>query len=152
MRGGSSRGEGARCGREEEEVRTLPVLVVLSVTLSSWSERRGRMLGISPPVACLFPTTPKKVRSLANHITGYRRNKTYQLHRALAKYLFAISLSKILPHPSPVAPGPSVCVTFVALPPLKTVPIRVLTSPVAHQKARSASQSRLENNNTYQLC
>jgi hypothetical protein len=133
----------------EEEVRTLLVLAVLSVTLSSWSERRGRMLEISAPVTCLLHTRASKLHLLANHVTGYRRNKTYQLHRALAKNLFTISLTKNLPQS---LTNHTRTLNLHNVRGLETVPIKVLTSPIAHQKSRSASRSRLEEHEMYQLC
>lgn len=69
-------------------------------------------MGIEPPV-----------EYLSSHIShsmhkDTRKRSQYQLQNALAKYLFANSLCKVWPQPSP-------CVAF---PPFTTVPLSVLMS------------------------
>ena len=75
---------------------TCPLFPILPVTFNSALEILGTIPGIEPPVA-------------------------RQLQNALAKYLFASSLCKVMAHPSP----------FVAFPPLNTVPFKVLISAFA---------------------
>lgn len=73
-----------------EEGRTFPVLLMLLLRLSAWSEYRGSKFGIDPPVA-------------------------YQLQNALVKYRFASSLASTSRQPSPsVAFPPFTTVPFSA--------------------------------------
>jgi hypothetical protein len=95
----------------------MPLLVMLWVTFSSASDNLGNKDGIDPPVACLRVNVCRR-EQVSCFLSNQSMEETYQLQRALAKYLFANCLPSACAQPSPL----------LAVPPLITVPLILLIS------------------------